>query len=298
MAEQTMITLGGELRVGRIGYGAMRLTGPDLWGEYPDRDGGIALLRKAVEAGVTLIDTADVYGPHSNELLIRDALYPYPESLVIATKGGFVRGGRELSTIDAIGNPNYLRQCVYLSARRLGVERIDLYYLHSGRAKDASFEDQVGALAEMRKEGMIGHVGLSNVTAGQLRAAQQVTEIAAVTAHFNVAARNEAPLLDAAVATGAVFCPWQPVSLTHPGAPTDTSGSGSLRRVLEAIAARHAATIPQVTLAWLLARSPAIMPIPATTSIEHVQENLDAQDLELTPEDLESINSLVPENAA
>jgi pyridoxine 4-dehydrogenase len=298
MAEQTMITLGGELRVGRIGYGAMRLTGPDLWGEYPDRDGGIALLRKAVEAGVTLIDTADVYGPHSNELLIRDALYPYPESLVIATKGGFVRGGRALSTIDAIGNPNYLRQCVYLSARRLGVERIDLYYLHSGRAKDASFEDQVGALAEMRKEGMIGHIGLSNVTVGQLRAAQQITEIAAVTAHFNVAARNETPLLDAAVAAGAAFCPWQPVSLTHPGAPTDTSGPETLRRVLEAIAARHAATIPQVTLAWLLARSPAIMPIPATTSIEHVQENLDAQDLELTPEDLESINSLVPENAA
>jgi hypothetical protein len=298
MAEQTMITLGGDLRVGRIGYGAMRLTGPDLWGEYPDRDGGIALLRRAVEAGVTLIDTADVYGPHSNELLIRDALYPYPESLVIATKGGFVRGGRELSTIDAIGNPNYLRQCVCLSARRLGVERIDLYYLHSGRAKDASFEDQVGTLAEMRKEGTIGHIGLSNVTVGQLRAAQQITEIAAVTAHFNAAARNEAPLLDTAVATGVVFCPWQPVSLTHPGAPTDTSGPGTLRRVLEAIAARHTATIPQVTLAWLLARSSAIMPIPATTSIEHLLENLDAQDLELTPEDLRSINSLVPESTA
>jgi aryl-alcohol dehydrogenase-like predicted oxidoreductase len=175
MAEQTMITLGGDLRVGRIGYGAMRLTGPGLWGEYPDRDGGIALLRKAVEAGVTLIDTADAYGPHSNELLIRDAFRPYPESLVIATKGGFVRGGRELSTLDAIGNRNYLRQCVYLSARRLGVDRIDLYYLHTGWAKDASFEDQVGTLAEMRKEGMIRHVGLSNVTVAQLRAAQQIT---------------------------------------------------------------------------------------------------------------------------
>lgn len=121
----------------------------------------------------------------------RDALHPYPESLVIATKGGFVRGGRELSTLDAVGNRNYLRQCVYLSARRLGVDRIDLYHLQSGWAKDASFEDQVGTLAEMRKEGMIRHVGLSNVTVGQLRAAQQITDIAAVTAHFNVGARDE-----------------------------------------------------------------------------------------------------------
>jgi pyridoxine 4-dehydrogenase len=188
-----------------------------------------------------------------------------------------------------------------MSARRLGIDWIDLYYLHSGWAKDASFEDQVGTLAEMRKEGMIGHIGLSNVTAGQLRAARQITEIteiAAVTAYFNVAARHEAALLDAAVAAGAVFCPWQPVSLTRPGAVTDTGGPQTIRRVLDPIAARHGATIPQVTLAWLLARSPAILPIPATTSINHLQENLDAQDLDLTPEDIQSIDSLVPENAA
>jgi aryl-alcohol dehydrogenase-like predicted oxidoreductase len=149
--------------VGRIGYGAMRLTGPDLWGEYPDRDGGIALLRQAVSAGV---------------------------------------------------------------------DRIDLYYLHSGRARDASFEDQVGTLAEMRKEGLIRHIGLSNVTTGQLRAARQVTEIVAVTAYFNVAARHEAALLDAAADAGAVFVPWQPVSLTRPGDPADTSGPEEFRRVL------------------------------------------------------------------
>ncbi len=162
MARSAMITLGGDLRVGRIGYGAMRLTGPNLWGEYADRDGGIALLRQAVEAGVTLIDTADVYGPHTNELLIREALLPYPEHLVIATKGGFVRGGPvgpRPTLIDAIGNATYLRQCAYLSARRLGVERIDLYYLHSGRAKDASFEDQVGTLAELRQLGLIRQGG-------------------------------------------------------------------------------------------------------------------------------------------
>src|SRR6266436_6332302 len=173
-----MITLGGDLRVGRIGYGAMRLTGQNLWGEYADRDGGIALLRHAVESGVTLIDTADVYGPHTNELLIREALHPYPEHLVIATKGGFVRGGLEVSTFEAIGNANYLRQCAYMSARRLGVERIDLYYLHSG---------------------------LSNVTPDQLRSARRIVAIAAVTAHFNVVARQEATLLDAAIEAGAVF---------------------------------------------------------------------------------------------
>ena len=131
VARTTTITLGGDLQVGRIGYGAMRLTGTNRWGEYPDHDGGIALLRQAVEAGVTLIDTADVYGPHTNELLIREALHPYPAHLVIATKGGFVRGGLEVSTFDVIGNANYLRQCAYMSARRLGVEQIDLY--HTGR---------------------------------------------------------------------------------------------------------------------------------------------------------------------
>ena len=295
MAKRATITIGGDLPVGRVGYGAMRLTGPDLLGDYPDRDGGIALLRAAVEAGITLIDTADLYGPHSSELLIRDALYPYPESLVIATKGGMVRGGRELSTIDAVGNPNYLRQCAYMSARRLGVDRIGLYYLHSPWARDASFEDQVGTLAELRKEGLIGHIGLSNVTPGQLRAALQITEIAAVTAYFNVAARQHAALLEAAISVGAVFCPWQPVSLIQPGVQTDTSGPQAVRSVLEPIAARHEATIPQVALAWLLARSPAILPIPATTSITHLRENLDAQDLELTPEEFETVNSVAPE---
>ncbi|MFD9330003.1 aldo/keto reductase [Streptomyces sp. NPDC060065] len=291
----TPITLGGDLRTGRVGYGAMRLTGTHLWGEYPDRDSGITLLREAVEAGVTLIDTADVYGPHTNELLIREALAPYPEDLVIATKGGFVRGGLDLSSIDAVGNANYLRQCAHLSARRLGVERIDLYYLHSGWAQDASFEDQVGTLAELRRQGVIRHIGLSNVTAEQLRAAREITEIAAVTAHFNVVDRHETALLDATVEAGAVFVPWQPVSLTRPGTPTDTDGPEAVRRVLAPIAARHDATVSQIALAWLLARSPAVMPIPGTTSITHVQENLAAQDLELTPEEIRSITALTPE---
>jgi aryl-alcohol dehydrogenase-like predicted oxidoreductase len=230
--------------------------------------------------------------------MIREALHPYPEHLVIATKGGFVRGGLEYSTIDAIGNANYLRQSAHLSARRLGVEQIDLYYLHSGWAKDASFEDQVSTLAELRRQGLIRHIGLSNVTPDQLRAAQEIVEIAAVTAHFNVVARQEATLLDAAIEAGAVFVPWQPVSLTVPGSPTDTGGPEAVRRVLEPIASRHGATISQIALAWLLARSPAIMPIPGTTSIAHIRENLDAQDIELSRDDIQSINGIAAEPSA
>ncbi|RSD13953.1 aldo/keto reductase [Amycolatopsis eburnea] len=291
MTERTTLRI-GDLTTGRIGYGAMRLTGPGHWGDYPDRAAGIALLRQVVDAGVTLIDTADVYGPHTNEQLIRDALHPYPEHLVLATKGGFVRSGPEISTIAAIGHRQYLRQSALLSARRLGVERIDLYYLHSGYAQDASFEDQVGTLAELRREGVIGHIGLSNVTLEQLKAAREIVEIAAVTAHYNVVDRHEQPLLDAAAEAGAVFVPWQPVSLSTPGAPTDTAGPAAVRGVLEPIAARHGATVSQVALAWLLGRSPAVLPIPGTTSLAHVRENLAAQDLVLSPDETAAITAL------
>jgi pyridoxine 4-dehydrogenase len=204
----------------------------------------------------------------------------------------------EYSTIDAIGNANYLRQCAHLSARRLGVEQIDLYYLHSGWAKDASFEEPVGTLAELRQLGLIRHIGLSNVTPDQLRAARQIVDIAAVTAHFNVVARQQTTLLDAALEAGAVFAQWQPVSLAAPGSPTDTGGPEAVRWVLEPIASRHGATISQIALAWLLARSPAIMPVPGTTSIAHLRENLDAQDIELSREDIQSINSIAPVHTA
>src|SRR5690348_14596606 len=161
MAIAQTVTIGGDLTVGRIGYGAMQLTGPKVWGDYPDHDEAVALLRKAVAAGVTFIDTADVYGPHSNEELIREALHPYPDDLVIATKGGFVRGGYDYSTLGAVGNPNYLRQSVYVSLRRLGLGRLDLYYLHSGTATDAPFDEQVGVLAELKSQELIRHIGLS-----------------------------------------------------------------------------------------------------------------------------------------
>ncbi|HTF09027.1 MAG TPA: aldo/keto reductase [Asanoa sp.] len=292
------ITIGGDLTVGPIGYGAMRLTGPELWGEYPDRAGGIALLRDAVDAGLTLIDTADVYGPHTCEQLIRDALWPYPDGLMIATKGGFVRGGPALTSIDAVGNATYLRQSARLSARRLGLDRIDLYYLHSGYARDVPFEEQVGTLAELRADGLIRHIGLSNVTPDQLAAARRIVEIAAVTAHFNVGDRVETPLLDAAVEDGAVFVPWQPVSLTVPGAATDTRGPEHARQVLDPIAARHTATVSQVSLAWLLARAPGIMPCPGTTSTAHLRENLAAASLKLDATEIAAIDGIAPPDPA
>ena len=183
------MTIGGDLTVGRIGYGAMQLTGPKVWGEYPDHDKGVALLREVVAAGATFIDTADAYGPHSNEELIREALHPYPEQLVIATKGGFVRSGPEYTDLGAVGNPHYLRHAAYMSARRLGLDHIDLYYLHTPTMTDAPFEEIVGTLAGLRQDGLIRHIGLSNVSAEQLRAALSITDIAAVTVHYNVAVR-------------------------------------------------------------------------------------------------------------
>ncbi len=283
------ITLGGDLTVGRIGYGAMQLTGKQVWGEYPDREAAISLLRGAVEAGVTFIDTADVYGPHTNELLIRDALHPYPQGLVIATKGGFVRGGFDYSTLGAVGNPDYLRQAAHTSARRLGVERLDLYYLHSGRATDAPFEQQVQTLAALREEGLIRHIGLSNVTLEQLRAAQAIAPIAAITAHYNVGARTGTSLLKAAEESGAAFCPWHPVRFDEGGEPEKVTS------VLAPIAARHGATMQQIALAWHLHRSPASLPIPGTTSLEHLKDNLAAAQITLSAQDAAAVTALARE---
>jgi pyridoxine 4-dehydrogenase len=289
----TMVTIGGDLAVGRIGFGAMQLTGTQVWGDYPDREAGIALLRGAVERGVTFIDTADVYGPHCNELLIRDALRPYPRDLVIATKGGFVRGGFDYASLDAVGNVQYLRQSAHMSARRLGVDHIDLYYLHSGRAKDAPFQDQIAALAELRQQGLIKHIGLSNISVEQFAIAAGIVEIAAVTAVYNVAVRIESALITAAEAHGAVFSPWHPITITDAG-PEEAS---RIRAVLEPIAENHNATIAQVALAWQLQRSPAALPIPGTTNIRHLEENMKASTLKLTPREVTTITNLVPEQA-
>ena len=246
--------------VGRIGYGAMQLTGPKVWGEYPDHDKGVALLREVVAAGVTFIDTADAYGPHSNEELIREALHPYPEQLVIATKGGFVRSGPEYTDLGAVGNPHYLRHAAYMSARRLGLERIDLYYLHTPAMTDTPFEEIVETLAGMRQDGLIRNIGLSNISADQVRTALTITDIAAVTVQYNVAVRDGAAVRQIAEDKGVVFSPWHPG--TVPGGPDGEP----FHAVIDPIAQRLNATSQQVALAWQLHRAPGCLPIPGTTS--------------------------------
>ena len=284
------VTIGGDLTVGRIGFGAMQLTGKQVWGEYPDREGGIALLRAVVDAGVTFIDTADVYGPHTNEILIREALHPYPENLVIATKGGFVRGGYDYSTLGAVGNPNYLRQSANMSARRLGVDSLDLYYLHSGRATDVPFADQVATLAALKEEGLIRHIGLSNVTLEQFELAQTITPIAAATALYNTCIRTGADLLRATEKTGAVFSPWHPMGFSEGGEPD------RIIAALEPTAQNHDATVQQIALAWHLHRAPNTLPIPGTTSLDHLQTNLAATQIQLTQDEVAAITALVPED--
>jgi aryl-alcohol dehydrogenase-like predicted oxidoreductase len=281
------VTIGGGLTVGRIGFGAMQLTGKQVWGEYPDHEGGIALLRAVVDAGVTFIDTADVYGPHANEILIREALHPYPENLVIATKGGFVRGGYDYSTLGAVGNPNYLRQSANMSARRLGVDSIDLYYLHSGQATDVPFEDQIATLAALKEEGLIRHIGLSNVTLEQFELAQTITAIAAVTALHNTSIRRGLDLLRATEKTCAVFSPWHPMGVSEGGDPD------RIIAALEPIAQSHDATVQQIALAWHLHLAPHTLPIPGTTSLEHLRTNLAAAQIQLTHDEVAAITALV-----
>ncbi len=280
------ITIGDDLTVGRVGYGAMKLTGDQVWGPYPDHDRAIRVLRGVVDAGITLIDTADVYGPHTNEILIREALYPYPSDLVIATKGGFVRGGYDYNTLGAVGNVNYLRQSAHLSAQRLGLDAIDLYYLHSGTATDTPFEDQVGALAELRQAGLIRNIGLSNVSLEQLRIAQTIVPIAAITALYNLTARIGADLLAAAEQDGIAFSPWHPVTLT------DGPLAARASEVVPPIAQAHGATDQQIALAWQLQGSKQSLPIPGTTSLEHLKENLSAQSIVLTEAEMHALNTI------
>jgi pyridoxine 4-dehydrogenase len=283
------VTIGGGLTVGNIGYGAMQLTGPKVWGEYPDHDQGVELLRQVVDEGVTFIDTADVYGPHSNEELIREALYPYPDDLVIATKGGFVRGGPEYSDMSAIGNKYYLRQSAYMSMRRLGLDHIDLYYLHTPTMVDAPFEEIIETLAGLRQDGLTRHIGLSNVSAGQLRTALTITDIAAVTVHYNVAVRLGAAVRALAAEHTIAFSPW------HPGAVPGGADGAPFHLVIDPIAAKYNATPQQIALAWQLHRTPNALPIPGTTSVQHLRENLAAAHLRLTGEEADAITALAPE---
>lgn len=272
--------LGGDLPVNRLGFGAMRLTGDGVWGPPADRDEAIRVLRRAVDLGVQFVDTADSYGPYVSEELIRDALHPYPEGVVVATKAGLLRTGPGGWT--PLGKPAYLRQEVEMSLRRLDIERIDLFQLHR---IDATYplEDQVGELAALRSEGKIRHIGLSEVDVDQLRAAQQVVPIVSVQNMYNLTSRGSEPLLEVTEAEGIGFIPWFPLA-AGPLAAVD----GPLQR----IAAAHGASPSQLALAWLLRRSPVMLPIPGTSKVAHLEENVAAAQIELTDAEFDTLSGL------
>jgi aryl-alcohol dehydrogenase-like predicted oxidoreductase len=271
------IRIGGDLEVRRLGFGAMRLCGPGILGWPDDRENALRVLRRAVELGVNLIDTADAYGPEVSELLIAEALHPYPDGLVVATKGGVLRTQDGAWSRD--GRPEHLRQACEASLRRLRLERIDLYQLH-GPDPDVQFEETVGALAALRAEGKVRHVGLSNVSAQLLRRAQALVPVVSVQNRFSLADRSSQDVLDECERQGIAFLPWYPLEaggLARPG--------GAVGR----IAAAHDATAAQVALAWLLARSPVVAPIPGTASVAHLEEDVAAAELELTEEELAAL---------
>ena len=270
----------GDLEVDRLGFGAMRITGKGVWGEPADPDAARAVLRRAVELGVTLVDTADSYGPEVSERLIAEALHPYPAGLVIATKGGFLRDGPDRWRPDC--RPEHLREACEGSLRRLRVERIDLYQLHTVDPK-VPYEESVGALAELQREGKIRQIGISNVDTDQLAQARGLVEVVSVQNRYNLTDRGSEAVLDVCTEAGIGFIPWFPLAvgqLAGEGAP------------LSELAAARAMTPGQLALAWLLHRSPVMLPIPGTSSIAHLEENVAAASARLTDVDLEMIATL------
>jgi aryl-alcohol dehydrogenase-like predicted oxidoreductase len=270
--------LGGDLTVNRLGFGAMRITGKGVWGPPEDHDEAIRVLRRAVDLGVNFIDTADSYGPFVSEELIREALSPYRDDLVIATKAGLLRTGPDVWV--PLGFPAYLRQEVELSLRRLGLERIDLFQLH--RIDDKfPLEDQIGELAALQQEGKIRHIGLSEVDVTQLEAAQKIAPIVSVQNMYNLTARAAEPVLEACEAQGLGFIPWFPLAAGPLAAP-----DGPLQR----IAADHRATASQLALAWLLKRSPVMLPIPGTSKVSHLEQNVAAAEITLSDQEFETLS--------
>ena len=279
-------TIGGDLTVYRLGFGTMRLTGPGIWGPPADKQEAIAVLRRAIELGINLIDTADSYGPEVSELLIAEALYPYPKDLVIATKGGYLRPGPYRWVPD--GRPQHLREALEGSLRRLRLDHIDLYQFHRPDPK-VPFEVSVAEFAKMRQEGKVRHVGLSNVTIDQLARAQQIVPIVTVQNHYNLAnresenmtaAESEA-MIDICARHGIGFIPWFPLA------------TGELARqggLLDQIARRHNAKPSQIALAWLLQRSSTMLPIPGTSSVKHLEENVMGATIKLTQEEFDALD--------
>jgi len=276
--------LGGDLKINRLGYGAMRITGEGIWGEPKDRGEAVKVLRRAVELGVNFIDTADAYGPEVSENIIAEALYPYPKDLVIATKGGFARSGP--NKWEMVGRPEYLRQCVEMSLRRLKLERIDLYQLHRIDPK-VPVEESLGALKDFQKAGKIRHIGLSEVQPAEIDQAGKTVKIVSVQNQYNLSDRRHESVVKYSEEHNLAFIPWFPVAsgkLARPGGPLDQ------------IAKKHNATVAQVSLAWLLHHSPVMLPIPGTSSVQHLEENMGAAKLQLSPEEWKSIESAAGKN--
>jgi pyridoxine 4-dehydrogenase len=269
--------LGGNLTIHRLGYGAMRITGPGIWGEPKDRGEALRVLKRAVELGVDFIDTADAYGPEVSENLIAEALYPYPAGLVIATKGGFARSGP--NKWEVVGRPEYLRQCVEMSLRRLKLERIELYQLHRIDPK-VPVEESLGALKDLQKAGKIRHIGLSEVSAAEIDRASKTVEIVSVQNQYNLSDRQHEKVLQYCEQQKMAFIPWFPVAagkLAQPGGPLDQ------------VARKHGATVAQLSLAWLLHHSPVMIPIPGTSSVKHLEENMAAGKLQLSAEEWKTV---------
>ncbi|HEV3088023.1 MAG TPA: aldo/keto reductase [Candidatus Elarobacter sp.] len=270
------ITIGGDLTVRRLGFGAMRITGPGIWGPPADRAGAVKLVRHVVERGVNFIDTADSYGPNVSEEIIAEALAPYPDDVVIATKAGFVRPGPDQWVVDA--RPERLRECVEGSLRRLKRERIDLLQLHRVDPK-VPLEESLGALTTLQGEGKIRHIGVSETTVAQYERAKRSATIVSVQNLFNVEDRSAEDVLQACERDRIAFLPWYPLG-----------GKGKPRHAsLARVAKEHHANPTQIAIAWLLARSPVTLPIPGTSSIEHFDENLAAEKIRLTPADLNAL---------
>jgi pyridoxine 4-dehydrogenase len=271
------IDIGGDLTVNRLGYGAMRITGPGIWKEPPDREQAKAALRRAVDLDVNFIDTADSYGPEVSEVLIAETLHPYPEDLVIATKGGLVRPGPGRWEPD--GRPKHLREACEGSLRRLRLDQIPLYQFHRPDPR-IPVADSIGALAELKAEGKIRHIGVSNFSEAQLRQAEQITPVVSVQNRYNASDRTSEQMVDLCEQEELAFLPWAPIQETDGNVP------------VRAAASRHGVSAHQVVLAWLLARSPQMLPIPGSGSPEHVDANVAAASLELTPDEVEAISNV------
>ena len=274
------ITLGGDLTVNRLGFGAMRITGPGVWGPPADRAAAMRLLRRAVELGINFIDTADSYGPQVSESLIAEALYPYPPGVVIATKGGLVRPGPDVWNRN--GHPKHLREACEGSLQRLRRECIDVYQLHAPDPR-VPLADSIGALVKLQREGKIRHIGVSNMTLDELRQAERFTPIVSVQNRFNLEDRRSEAVLEYCARHAMAFIPWAPLDSGR------YTKQPSAMRALVRTAERHRVSIGAAALAWLLQHSKAMLPIPGTGSIEHLEENVAAASLTLTPDDMREL---------